>query len=204
MFGLLVFPSRLASVAGTGLAIGLFLAIVARPLAVWLCLLPFNYSPAEKAYVAWIGLRGAVPIILGSFPVLAGIDGAERIFNIVFFVVVVSTILPGATIRPVTRWLRQATPEAPRPSALLEINSAHAFESEIASFFIEPEAAVCGAPLAQLTLPPNAAIMLVVRGNALVAARGPTVLQPGDHVYVFFPPGDRPYIELLFGHAERR
>lgn len=204
MFGLLIFPSRLVPVAGIGLAIGLFLAFVARPVAVWLCLLPFNYSRAEKLYVAWIGLRGAVPIILAAFPVLSQVNGADRIFNIVFFIVVVSTILPGATIRPVTRWLRQATPEAPRPSALLEINSAHPLEGEIASFFIEPEAAVCGVPLSQITLPTNAAVMLVVRDNNLLAARGPTVLQPGDHAFVYFPPSDRPYIELLFGHAERR
>lgn len=203
MLGLLIFPSRLVPIAGIGLGVGLFLTFVARPLAVLLCLLPFRYSYREIGYIGWIGLRGSVPIILGVFPVLADTPGADRVFNIVFFVVVLSTILPGSTIRFVSRWLRQAIPEEPRPSAVLEINSARPFNNEFASFFIEPEAAVCGASLSQIALPPDAAVMIVVRGSELLAARGQTVLEPGDHVYVFFRPADRPFIELLFGHSER-
>jgi len=202
MLGLLVFPSHLWPVAGLGLATSLFLACVARPLAVMLCLLPLRFPAREIGYIGWIGLRGAVPIILGSMPVLAEVPNAERVFNIVFFIVVISSLLPGATIRAVTRWLRLAEPDKPRPSAVLEINSAQPLNREIASFFIEPEAAVCGATLAQVGLPPDAAVMLIVRGQQLVAARGPTVLLPGDHVYVFFREEDRAYIELLFGNRE--
>lgn len=202
MLGLLVYPSRLWPVAGRGLAVALFLAAVARPMAVALCLAPFRYPAREVACIAWIGLRGAVPIILGAFPLLGGVEGAERVFNLVFFVVVVSTLLPGATIRHVARRLRLAVPERPKPSAVLEINSAHPLSSEIASFFIEPTAAVCGASLSQIALPADAVVVLIVRGGDLVAARGPTVLLPGDHVYVFFRPADRPLIELLFGLRE--
>ena len=126
-----------------------------------------------------------------------------RIFDIVFFVVVVSTLLPGATIRLVTRWLRQAILECPRPSAVLEVNSAYPFHSEIASFFIEAQAAVCGARLSDIALPTDAAVMLVVRGHQLLPARGNTMLLSNDHVYVFFRPADRRYIELLFGLPER-
>ena len=199
MLGLLVFPSQLVPVAGVGLGAALFLAFVARPLAVAICLLPLGLPLREVGYIAWIGLRGAVPIILGAFPVLARVPGAERVFNIVFFIVVVSTILPGATIRAVTRWLRLAVPEKPSPSAILEVHSAHPLNGEIASFLIEPAAAVCGASLSQIQLPPDAAVTLIVRGSDLVAARGHTVLMPGDHVYVFFRPPDRRYVELLFG-----
>lgn len=202
MLGLLVFPSQLVSVAGIGLAVALFLAFVARPLAVVLCLLPFRIPPKEVGYIAWIGLRGAVPIILGALPVVAEVPGAEQVFNIVFFVVVTSTILPGSTIRMVTRRLRLAQPERPSPSAVLEINSAHPLNAELASFLIEPAAAVCGAPLAEIRLPPDASVTLIVRGANLVAARGHTVLQPGDHVYLFFRPDDRQYVELLFGRSE--
>jgi cell volume regulation protein A len=124
------------------------------------------------------------------------------VFNIVFFIVVVSTVLHGATIRPVTRWLQLAIPEKPKPSAVLEINSAHPLNGEIASFFIQPPAAACGASLSQIELPADAAVILVVRGKDLVAARGQTMLLPGDHVYVFFRPADRRYIELLFGQPE--
>ena len=202
MLGLLVFPSRLLPVAGMGLAAALFLAFVARPLAVVLCLLPLRLPPREVGYISWIGLRGAVPIILGAFPVLAQVPGAERVFNMVFFIVVFSTLLPGATIRLVTRWLRLAVPERPRPSAILEVNSAHPLNAEIASFLIEPAAAVCGAAMSEIQFPAEAAVALIVRGKELVAARGHTVLAAGDHVYVFFRPVDRQYIELLFGRPE--
>ena len=133
---------------------------------------------------------------------LAQVPGAERVFNIVFFIVVVSSLLHGATIRPVTRWLQLAVPEEPKPSAVLEINSAHRLNGEIASFFIQPPAAVCGASLSQIQLPADAAVILVVRGNDLVAARGQTVLLPDDHVFVFFRPADRQYINLLFGKGD--
>lgn len=203
MFGLLVFPSRLTSVAFEGLTLGLFLAFVARPLAVLLCLLPFRYPLRETAYIGWVGLRGAVPIILASFPLLAQVEGAERIFNAVFFIVVVSTVLPGATIRTVTHWLRLGAPSRPSPSAVLDINSAYALNGEILSFLVEPTLAVCGARLADIIIPPDAAVVLVVRQADLIAARGNTVLTPGDHVYVFAKPADLPYIELLFGMPER-
>jgi potassium/hydrogen antiporter len=202
MLGLLVFPSQLLPVAGIGLAAALFLAFVARPLAVAICLLPLRLPVREIGYVGWIGLRGAVPIILGAFPVLAQVPGAERVFNIVFFIVVVSTLLPGATIRAVTRRLQLAEPEMPQPSAILEINSPYQLNAEIVSFFIQPPVAVCGASLSEITLPMDAAIILIVRGKDLVAARGGTVLCPHDHVYVFFHPADRRYIELLFGQPE--
>ncbi|MCE5267098.1 MAG: potassium/proton antiporter [Planctomycetaceae bacterium] len=202
MLGLLVFPSKLPAVAGTGLAIALFLAFVARPLAVVLCLLPFRFSLREILYMSWIGLRGAVPIILGAFPVIAQVPGAERVFNIVFFIVVVSTLLPGATIRQVTRWLRLAVPESPAPSAILEINSAHPLNAEIASFLIDPAASVCDVLLSEIGLPPDASVMLVVRGNDLIAPRGRTRLLAGDHAYVFFRAADRVYVQLLFGRRE--
>lgn len=202
MFGLLVFPSELLPIAGTGLGLGLLLAFVARPLAVLLLLAPFRYSLREMVYVAWIGLRGAVPIILGTFPVLAGVDGADRVFNLVFFIVVVSSLIPGATIRPVTRWLGLGLPQQPTPTAALEMNSIDPLVGELVSFYIRPSLAVCGAKLAEIEVPANAAVVLVVRNGQLLAARGSTRLDPGDHAYVFFRPEDRAYMELLFGGPE--
>ena len=103
VLGLLSFPSRLLAVGWIGLALALFLAFVARPLAALACLLPFRYSLRESAFVGWVGLRGAVPIILAIYPVLAGAPASHHIFNVVFFIVVVSTIIPGATVR----WARR-------------------------------------------------------------------------------------------------
>jgi cell volume regulation protein A len=203
MLGLLVTPSQLPGVAWIGLAIGLFLAVVARPVAVTLCLLPFRLPPKQTAYVSWVGLRGAVPIILAIFPVLAGVPGAHRVFNIIFFVVVVSGIIPGSTIRWITRRLNLNTPDKPDSSAVLEINSTHALSGELTSFFIEPDLVVSGALLSEIAFPEGASVVLVVRGRDLIAARGSTRIQAGDHVYVFFRPEDRPFMELLFGGPEK-
>jgi cell volume regulation protein A len=156
--------------------------------------------PAERGiYIGWVGLRGAVPIVLATFPVLAGCHGSERLFDLVFFIVVVSTIIPGATIRAVTHWMRMAVPHKPEPSAMLEILSSRPLGARLTSFHIEPSVAVCGALLSEIDLPHGASVVLVARENELVAARGRTQLRAGDHVFVFFKDEDRPLIELLFG-----
>jgi cell volume regulation protein A len=202
MLGLLVFPSHLPAVARAGLLVGMFLALVARPLAVLLCLALFRFPLREALYIGWVGLRGAVPIVLATFPVLAGVRGSERLFDLVFFIVVVSTIIPGATIRAVTHWLRMAVPHKPEPSAMLEILSSRPLGARLVSFHIEPTVAVCGALLSEIEFPPGASVVLVARGNELMAARGRTQLHASDHVFVFFKEEDRPLIELLFGRPQ--
>lgn len=199
MFGLLAFPSRLLDVWAVGLGMGLLLAVVARPLAVWACMWPFGYTRNESLYIAWIGLRGAVPIVLATFPLLGGVEGSSRVFDIVFFIVVISSLIPGSTIRPVTRLLGMDAPRKPSPPTLLEINSIARLNGELTSFHIDPSLVVCGARLSELALPRGASVVLIVRGTEPEPARGDTVLRPGDHVYVFFKPEDRPLIELLFG-----
>lgn len=199
MLGLLVFPSHLPAVAGRATALGLVLALVARPLAVVACLAPFRFSRKEMAYVALVGLRGAVPIILATMPVLADVSEARRVFDVVFFIVVVNSLVPGVLIRPFTSWLGVSAPGRPVPQAVLEINAPRHLNGEIASYFVEEALVVCGARLSDIELPQDAAVMLIVRGQGLVAARGRSVLQSGDHVYVFFRPEDRGAVELLFG-----
>jgi cell volume regulation protein A len=204
VMGLLVFPSRLLTVAPVGLLLAGFLALIARPVVVWLCLLPFRYPPKEVAYICWVGLRGAVPIILGTFPVLAGAPGAERLFDLVFFVVVVSAIIPGATVGWVARRLGLESPEPPPPMAVLEIEPVQPVNGELLSFYIDDALPVAGEPLSALPFPPGAAAMLIVRGQELIAPKGNTVLQPGDHVHVFSRAEDRSLLHLLFGHEESR
>ncbi|MFN7131479.1 MAG: potassium/proton antiporter [Myxococcales bacterium] len=203
LLGLLVTPSALFDVALTGTLLGLVLAFFARPVVVALCLLPFRYPAKEIGYIGWVGLRGAVPIILATFPVLAGVRGAELLFNIVFFVVVVNAIIPGATVRAVTRWLGLESKDPPPPPAVLEIASTHTLKGEVLSFYIEPALAVCGSAIADLPFPPDAAAMLIVRGDELIAPRGNTVLQPHDHLYVFCRPADEGFIRLMFGRPEQ-
>jgi cell volume regulation protein A len=108
VLGLLSFPSRLLAVGWVGLALGLGLALVARPLAALVCLLPFRFPLRQSLFVGWVGLRGAVPIILAIFPVLAGAPHAQHVFDTVFFIVVVSTLVPGATVRWAAHGLRVA------------------------------------------------------------------------------------------------
>jgi potassium/hydrogen antiporter len=202
MLGLLVFPSRLVEVAAIGLLLAAFLAFVARPVVVSLLLLPFGYRRQELAYVAWVGLRGAVPIILATFPILAGAPGATTIFDVVFFVVVVNAVVPGATVAWVTRRLGLESREPPAPPAVLEIESRVQLSGELLSFYIEEGLAVCGLPLSEVPFPDGAAATLIIRGEDMIAARGKTVLLPGDHVYVIVRAEDRSLIQLMFGRPE--
>jgi cell volume regulation protein A len=202
LLGLLAFPSRLMNVAKPGLALGLFLAFVARPLVVAVLLAPFRFSVREVTFVAWVGLRGAVPIMLATFPVFAGVAGASQVFDLVFFVVVVSALVQGTSIRWAARWLGIVTAGPPAPRAQLEILSTQRLSGEVVSFYVEPASAVAGSRISELPIPEGSAVMLIVRGRDLVAARGRTVLNAGDHVYVFAPPGDKPFVQLLFGRQE--
>jgi len=202
VLGLLADPARLGPIALPALAIALFLVFVARPAAVLPCLLPFRFSPREVVFIAWVGLRGAVPIILATYPVLAGVEGARRIFDLVFFVVVVSTLLQGAPIRWLARRLDLVVPGPPAPRAVLEIVSRDPLAGEVLSFYVEPASAVSGSAIADLPFPEGANVMLILRGQELVPPRGQTLLRSGDHVYVFARPEDKPLVQLLFGRLE--
>ena len=202
VLGLLAVPTRLLLVSFTGLALALFLVFVARPLAVAACLLPFRFSLREIAFTAWGGLRGAVPIILATYPVLAGVPGAHASFDLVFFVVVVSTLLQGTPIRWLAQKLDLVVPGPPPPRAVLEIVSREHLAGEVLSFYVEPASAVSGSALADLPFPEGATVMLIVRRQELVPPRGQTVLRSGDHVHVFVRPEDKPLVSLLFGRLE--
>lgn len=197
--GLLVFPSQLKEVALVGLASAVVLVVIARPLAVAACLLPFRYPLREIVYVGWVGLRGAVPIVLATYPVLVGIPGAERLSNIVFFVVSVSVLVQASSVRFATRLLglQQATP--PPPEATLEIASMRPHQASIACYHIDARAAVAGVTIAEVPFPQDAAVMLIVRGSELIPPRGGVTLAPGDHVYIFCKPQDEPAVALWFG-----
>lgn len=199
MLGLLVFPSQLVTVWGTGLAIALFLAFVARPLAVAICLLPLRMPRKEIGYIGWVGLRGAVPIVLATYPMIGGVPEADRLFHIVFFVVVVNAFIPGSTVRLATRLGKMDRPHKPTPAAALEINARKSLDGELLSFHIDGSLAACDVSLARIKFPPRASLILLVRGEEMIAPRGDTVLRAGDHAYVFCRSEDRPFIELMFG-----
>jgi cell volume regulation protein A len=202
ILGLLVYPSGLLEVAGPGLGLALLLAFIARPLVVGLCLAPFGYPRREVLYIGWVGLRGAVPIVLATYPVLVGAAGADRIFHVVFFIVVVNALVPGGTVAWVTRGLGLQKAEPPAPHAVLAIESRLPLEGELMSFYIDEALVVSGVSLEDLDFPEGSSVTLIVRGNRLIPPRGATTLQPGDHVYVLAQPEDQPLIQLMFGRPE--
>lgn len=197
--GLLAFPSQLLAALGPGLVVVGALALLVRPLTVLLCLLPFRYSLRECGFVGWVGLRGAVPIILASWPMMAGAPQAHAIFNIVFFVVVVGALVQGSTVRPLARRLGLELVAPPPPPASVELSTALPVEDEIHSFFVAEGAPACDKSLAELRFPEGAAAMMIVRGTQLIAPKGGTVLRAGDHVSVFCKAGDRERVLGLFG-----
>jgi len=202
ILGLLVFPSRLVDAAPAGLAIALLLGLVVRPLVVWLCLLPFRYPRREVLYIGWVGLRGAVPIVLATFPVLAGAPGAERLFDLVFFIVVVNALVQGGSVAWLTGRLGLQSKEPPAPQAVLAIESRQPLQGELISFYIDEALVVVGIPLEELPLPEGSAVALIIRGSKLVPPKPSTLLQAGDHVHVIAPPEDRAFIQLMFGRPE--
>lgn len=202
VFGLLVFPTQLPLVAVSGLGLALVLAFVARPVLALACLLPFGYSAREAGYIGWVGLRGAVPIVLAIYPVLERAPGAHLIFNVVFFVVVANAILPGATVRWATRLFDMEVDEPPRPHAVLELESMSPLRGEFMTFYIDEALAVAGATLGELPFPESAAAALIIRGDEMIPPKSATILMPGDHVYIFARPEDRQLILLMFGRPE--
>jgi cell volume regulation protein A len=202
LLGLLVSPTELLGVRWSGLVIALVLAFVARPFVVWLCLLPFRFAGKEIAYVGWVGLRGAVPIILAMFPVLAGAPGAQRLFDVVFFVVVLNAIVPGSTVRWVTRWLGMESEAAPPPApASIDFNSSRVIGGEVLSLYVRDGSPASEARVGNLPIPAGAAVMLLVRGVEPLPAKATAVLRPGDHVFVYCPPQHARVVRELFGEV---
>ena len=202
LLGMLVYPSRLVPVVSLGLTLALFLAVVARPLVTMLCLTPFGYRWRETAYVGWVGLRGAVPIVLATIPVMAALPGARVLFDVVFFIVVVGALVPGATVPWITRLLRMESRAPPPPKTSVEIDARSPKGDELRAYFISEQLAVAGAEISEIPFPAGAAVAMLERGGALVAPSAATRIMPGDYVYVIAPAEHRPHVELLFGSAE--
>ncbi|MFL5617857.1 MAG: potassium/proton antiporter [Gemmatimonadaceae bacterium] len=202
VLGLLVYPSQLLEAAWVGTIVGLALTFVARPVMAALCLVPLRFPRNDVLYVGWVGLRGAVPIILATFPVLAGAPGAARLFNIVFFIVVLNAFLPGTTVPWMTRRLALESEEPPPPDAVLTIESFDRLDGELLSYYVDEALPVAGMMLHELPFPEGAAVTMIVRGRELIAPKGDTRLEPGDHAYVLTKPDGVGMVQLLFGRPE--
>ncbi len=180
VLGLLVYPSHLPGVAFKALLFSLFLMAVARPAAVALGLWGSAFSLRERAMVAWTGLRGAVPIVLATFPLMAGFEGSAMVFNMVFFTVLTSVLVQGTLLMPVARWLGVDEPLSPRPVYSLEIERSGQMQGETREIEILPNMAVVGKAIADLDIPDDVIILLIGRGSDFLVPRGQTRLRPHD------------------------
>lgn len=198
MLGLLSFPSRLLAVAWEGLLIAIVLILIARPLAVWTSAWPFRFRRRELTFLSWVGLKGAVPITLATFPLMAGVPQSQLIFNAVFFVVLVSAITQGWSLPLVARWLNIGRPADPTPALSVEINALRQVDGEILDYTVKPRTHVAGQRLRDLAFPDGVVVSLIVRGRDVVMPRGTTLLLPGDHVFVAMRMSLEPLINRLF------
>ena len=203
VLGLLSFPSEVSRSWPDGLLVAFILMFVARPLSTMLCLLPFRYDWREIAFASWAGLKGAVPIILGIYPLLFAVDRASAIFHLVFFVVMLSASVQGWSLGLMARLLGVTAPAAPAPPVTVEVTSLQQVDADIVSYQVTPDARVAHRSLNQIGLPAEIVVALIVRDRELVVPKGTTVILPGDHVFVTHRPSSRWLLDHVFspGHS---
>ena len=182
--GLLVFPSEVLPFAGVGLLISLFLILVARPLSVFICLIPFRMRMNRRLYISWVGLRGAVPIVFATYPLLAGIDKAHTIFNIVFFISVTSVLIQGTTLGLVAKWLQVVLPERVKPISYAEKLILDLPKSSLQEIEIHPGYMAISKRIVDLDFPRSAFIIMIKRDDKYIRPGGSTIIQADDVLMV--------------------
>ena len=165
-------------------------------------LLPFAMTMKERLFVSWVGLRGAVPIILATYPVVRGVPLAHEIFNVVFFVVLANSIVQGGSVAWLARRWRLAAPTTIPPPASIEMVSLHEYAGEFRWYYVYPGTAVSGVLVRDLPLPSDCMLTLVLRGERVIPPQGDTRLEPGDHVCTFSTGAHRALLSLLFANPE--
>ncbi|MBO5306848.1 MAG: potassium/proton antiporter [Lentisphaeria bacterium] len=188
--GLLVNPHELLDyrIWLGGIVLSLVLMFVARPAAVFLCTSFFNFSIREKTLISWVGLRGAAPIVLATFPLVKDVENAGLMFNMVFFLVLSSVILQGRTLMPMARWLKLDSPLNDRSRAPLELEHTDEISGETHEFDVTGNSSAIDKTLAELNLPHTVLVMLIRRNKKFILARGNTKIHLGDGMLMM---GDR-------------
>lgn len=192
VLGLLVFPSELGSVAWRSLVVAAVLILVARPVAVFLTLMPFRVPWRERALISWVGLRGAAPIILATFPLLEAAPDANLIFDTVFFIVLTSVAIQGTTIPLVARWLKVSAPMEKRAAWPIRPRSLQPPGASLQELVVGPGSPITDQPLVELGLPVGTMIVLIERDDEFTVPTGSTVLVDGDRLLIL---GDDASIE---------
>ena len=182
--GLLVNPHELLDVAAVALLIGLFMIVAARPISIFACLLPFRHiSNKARLFVSWVGLRGAVPIIFATYPVIAQIPGSNQLFNIVFFITLLSLVIQGMSIAKVAKWLKLDLPQKKEGNEF-GIELPDEIDSELHEITLTPEMLKAGNRLADMHLPQGTLVILIKRGYEFLIPNGQAELHTGDKLLI--------------------
>lgn len=205
ILGLLITPHELSpSLAMLGLLIALTLILIARPVAVAVCLLPFRFNWRERVFIGWIGLRGAVPIILALFPWLAGLEYYRLYFNVAFFIVLLSLVIQGWTVAPMARWLKlQVPPSASALARRLRLDVPAGLDYELLSYWVTGDSPAIGRAWAELILPEGVRLVGLIRDGRMIDSDAELRLQDDDHVFLLGRAADLALLDPWFAASER-
>lgn len=198
ILGLLVTPSQLVHIVPQALLVAAGLMLLARPAAVAVTLAPFRFPWREQIYIGWVGLRGAVPIVLALFPMMYGLENARLYFNVTFFVVLVSLLAQGWTIAPAARWLGLEVPPRHEPVQRIPLDVPGHFEYEMVAFDAREGSLAAGRTLEEMGFAAGMQVMALIRDGAPLALRPDVAIAPGDHVYFLARPEEVARLAALF------
>ncbi len=203
MLGLLVSPHRLMEYASSALLVGVLLMFVARPLAVWLCLLPFQFSWQEKTFISWVGLRGAVPIVLAMFPWLAGVPEWNFFFNIAFFIVLISLLVQGWTVGPIAKWLKLNVPTSSSRVQRVELGVPGQVGHEFVGYKLADGSPALRRTVGNLNLPNKVQLLCLLRDGHPIALSPEQKFLANDHIFLLSLPSELESLDkMLVGMQE--
>ncbi|WP_096187901.1 potassium/proton antiporter [Evansella halocellulosilytica] len=206
ILGLLVFPGQLLTieVIVSGLTLSFVLILIARPLAVFISTIGLKFTLKERTLLSWAGLRGAVPIVLATFPMIAGLENAQMFFNVVFFVVLTSALIQGSTITPFAKKLGLTGPKKVTPIHSLELVSIGQANAEIIEYQVNEEAKIVGKTLAEITFPKDVLINAIIRNGELITPYGETIIEKEDILYILVSQKRMKELKRLLGETNEQ
>lgn len=202
LLGLLVFPNQLLSVIWQGLGLSVLLMFVARPIGVFVSMIFMKFNMKEITFISWAGLRGAVPIVLATYPMIAGLENSQLIFNVVFFVVLTSALIQGSTISLLAEKLGLLGGKKATAPHTLELVSIGKTNSEIIEIDVEEHSSVEGKEIRNADLPEEALVTAIVRDEKIITPKGQTLIKSGDILYVLLPKAMRKQVKEMFNKKE--
>jgi potassium/hydrogen antiporter len=203
MLGLLVTPHQLLGYAQSALLVGVLLMFLARPLAVWICLWPFQFSWREKFFISWVGLRGAVPIVLAMFPWLAGVPEWNFFFNIAFFIVLISLVVQGWTVGPLARWLKLNVPRRSSRVQRVELGVPGQIGHEFVGYKLAANSPILNHNVGGLRLPAKVQLLCLLRAGHAVILTPEEKFLVDDHIFLLSLPSELESLDrILVGMQE--